>query len=382
MLKSGLFPVIAAALAIALAVPDPAAAAKADAAFTVANYPVQATDKNAVSAKEKAIADGQDAAFRSLLKRIVPVTAYRQLGNVKDLKAANLVSGVSVRSEQNSSTDYIANLDFSFQAEALRSALAAHGIPFVEAQAPFIIVVPVVRKGNPAEGKPEARAAAGPWLKAWQGLDLEHTLTPVKIDDLKSTIHNDTVDMLLNGTGTGERILAGEYKSETVVLAVAEMDTVQKKLNITLAGTDAVGLINLKRSYRVPDGDEAFASDFAAVVSLGILEGRWKATKATAIATPPPPAAGQPQWGRAAAAEGDPVHFIAEFSSPAQWNEIRTQLLDTPGVEDLEIASVSAQNADINLKFPGGPGALANSLGHRGLSMMVAETGWILRSTH
>jgi len=378
LLRFGLHPILAVLLAISLAAPHPAAAAKADTAFTVANYPVQATDKNAVTAKEKAIADGQDAAFRSLLKRIVPVTAYRQLGNVKDLKAANLVSGVSVRSEQNSSTEYIANLDFSFQADALRSALSSRGIPFVESQAPPIIVVPVVRQGNPAE----AKAAAGPWLKAWQGLDLEHTLTPVKIDDLKGTIHNDTVNMLLNGEGTGERILSGEYKSETVVLAVAEMDTGQKKLNITLAGTDAVGLINLKRSYRVGDGDEAFASDFAAVVSLGILEGRWKATKTTAVVAAPPVAPGQPQWGRSAAGEGDPVHFIAEFSTPAQWNEIRTQLLDTPGVEDMEIAEVSAQNADVALKFPGGPAALANSLGHRGLSMTAAETGWILRSTH
>ncbi len=90
-------------------------AAGADSAYTIANYPVDATAANAVAAKQQALADGQQAAFRSLLKRIVPVTAYKQLTRVKDIKAANLVSGVTVRSEKNSATDYLASLDFSFR---------------------------------------------------------------------------------------------------------------------------------------------------------------------------------------------------------------------------------------------------------------------------
>src|SRR5689334_605703 len=57
----------------------PPAVAGADAAYTVANYPVDATAANAVAAKDQALAEGQQAAFRSLLKRIVPVTAYKQL---------------------------------------------------------------------------------------------------------------------------------------------------------------------------------------------------------------------------------------------------------------------------------------------------------------
>ena len=106
---------------------SPARAANEEKAFTVANYPVEATDKNAVAAKERALADGQNAAFRSLLKRLVPVTAYKQLARLSSVKAADMVSGVAVRSEQNSSTAYIASLDFSFQPEAVRSVLQREG---------------------------------------------------------------------------------------------------------------------------------------------------------------------------------------------------------------------------------------------------------------
>ena len=60
----------------------------ADRAYTIANYPVEARAANAVTAKDTAIADGQKAAFRSLLKRIVPVTAYRDMERLASVDPA------------------------------------------------------------------------------------------------------------------------------------------------------------------------------------------------------------------------------------------------------------------------------------------------------
>ncbi len=109
-----------------------AAAPQNDAAYTVGNYPVDATAQDAVRAKEKALGDGQQAAFRSLLKRIVPVTAYQRLKKMQPLKAAELIDGVAIRSERNSSTQYIASLDFSFQPQAVRNLLKREGVPFID----------------------------------------------------------------------------------------------------------------------------------------------------------------------------------------------------------------------------------------------------------
>ena len=358
---------------------SPLRAAKDEKPFTVANYPVEASDKNAVAAKEKALADGQHAAFRSLLKRLVPVTAYKQLARLSSVKAADMVSGVAVRSEQNSSTAYIASLDFSFQPEAVRSVLQREGIPFVQEQAPAVTLVPLSRQGNPAVAKGDT----GPWRNAWKSLDLEHTLTPLKLEELKPAVHNDTVAMLASGDDSGMRILSGEYKTELIVLAIAEPDVVSKTMAVTLVGQDAVGAINLKRTYRMSDGDVTYASEFAAVVALGILEGRWKAVKSqTYAAVSPSPGVERPAWTATGSGTGEHVRFVAEFASLAQWNEIRAQLLDTPGVEDLEIATVSARNADVILRFPGGAAALANSIGARGLALGNAGAGWTLRPTY
>lgn len=356
-------------------------AARADMAFTVANYPVEATDKNAVAAKDKALADGQKAAFRSLLKRIVPVTAYKQISRLSSVKAGDLVSGVAVRSERNSPTEYIASLDFSFQAGAVRAALQREGIPFVETQSDAVTVVPVMRQGNPAEAKSDK----GPWRTAWTSLDLEHALTPVKLDELKPVIHSDTVRMLAEGDDNGLRILAGEYKSDRIVLAIFEPDLAAKKVIVTLAGQDAVGPLLLKRTYRVADGDLNYTSELAAVVALGVLEGRWKAVKAQALsvaATAPPAAPQQPAWVAGAApstASGEPVTFVAEFNGLSQWNDIRTQLLDTPGVDDVAISTMTARTAEVALRYPGGAQGLANAVGGRGLSLINSGSGWVLK---
>ena len=61
------------------------------------------------------------------------------------------------------------------------------------------------------------------------------------------------------------------------------------------------------------------------------------------------------------------MRFTASFVDPGQWNEIRAQLLDTPGVDALEIATVSDRDADVSLRFPGGVRGLADALGARGL---------------
>ncbi len=365
------------------AVPHAAEAARADAVYTIGNYPVEASDKNAVAAKEKALADGQKAAFRALLKRIVPVTAYKQIARLADVNAANLVSGVSVRSERNSATEYIASLDFAFQADAVRNALQSQGVPYVDQQAERVTVIPVMTQGNP----PETKSDTGSWRAAWKGLDLDNTLTPVALETLKPVIHADTIAMLVNGDDNGLRILKNEYSGQRVLLAIFETDLAAKKVIVTLTGQDAAGPILLKRTYRVSDGDLAYTSELAAVVALGVLEGRWKAVKSdpTIGTSTAALAAEQPVWATPAAdgqGTGEFVSFVAEFNDPSQWNDIRTQILDTPGVDGVSITTMTNHNAEVQLRFPGGPPALANAVGGRGLSLINVGRGWVMRATY
>ena len=337
--------------------------AAAEAVFTVANYPVEARADNAVAAKTKALADGQQAAFRSLLKRLVPVTAYQRLRRLRPIQAGDLVEGVKVRSERNSSTDYIASLDFSFQSKGVRDLLRREGIPFMDEQAPALTVVPLWRTAGSAAPKDEAA-----WTAVWKGLDLEHALTPVKLQALKREIAPDAVNALAEGDGSAIRTLVAAYGSELVLLAVAEQDIAAKRLSVTLTGRDAVGAFMLRRTYRLDPADPGYASELAAVVSLGIIEGRWKAIKS-------PRADG----GAVTAARGDSDLLVAvEFRGMSEWQQISSKLSATPGIEELEVAGLSARGARVTLRYPEGAERLADALAQQGMSLRNAGGNWVL----
>lgn len=355
------------AAAVCLAWPAQAAP-RSDGAFTVGSYPVEAEAADAVRAKEKALADGQQAALRALFKRIVPVTAYARLKRLGNVKASDLADGYAVRSERNSSTRYIATLDFSFQPQAVRDLLRREGVPYVDEQAPSVVLVPVLREAGKLTG--------GQWSEAWKGLDVEHTLTPVKLASLKPEIQEDTIRQAIEGQGGADRILAQEYKSELVVLAVAEIDRSTGKLTVTYAGTDAVGPMTWKRSLRIAGGDVGYTMELASVIGLGVIEGRWKAVKTRYTAG----------GGGAAGTEtmvggGETVTMQVEFRSLSQWNDIRGQLLDMPGVDNVEVGAITARSADLSLSYPGGASHLAEALAPKGMTLRNVGGAWVLRAS-
>jgi hypothetical protein len=354
------------ALGAAFALVARAAAVGEDAVFTVGNYPVEAQAENAVNAKSKALADGQQAALHSLLKRLVPVTAYQRLRSLRQVPAGDLVEGVRVRSERNSSIAYIASLDFSFAAQGVRDLLRRESIPFIEEQAPQLTLVPLWG-ARPSAPKEEAA-----WTNVWKGLDLEHALTPVRLAALKKEIAPGAVSALIEGDGGAIRALTAAYGGELVLLAVADQDLAAKRLNVTLAGRDAAGAFLLKRAYRLDPADPGYASELAAVVSLGILEGRWKAVKYST-------SAGAVREGAALAAPGDSAMLIAiEFRGMGEWQDISRKLAATPGVEELEVAGLSARGARVTLRYAGGAERLVDALAQQGLALRHADGGWVL----
>jgi hypothetical protein len=331
-----------------------------DEVFTLANYPVEARADNAVAAKERALQDGQQAALRSLLKRLVPVSAYPRVRRMSAIKAADLVDAVRVRSERNSSTEYIATLDFTFQPKTIRDLLRRDGIPFLDEQAPALTLIPLWR----ASAAAPAQGDAG-WTKVWKGLDLEHALTPVKLAGLLTSIKPETVSQLAAGDGSAVRDFASGYGSELVLVALAEPDGASKRLRVSLAGRDAVGAFTLQSSYRLDPADPGYTSELAAVVSLGILEGRWKAIRT--------------QGGESAPSGGASDLLIAvEFRGMGEWQDISRKLAATPGVEELEVAGLSARGARVTLRYANGAEQLAEALASQGLALRNAGDGWTL----
>jgi hypothetical protein len=331
-----------------------------DKVYTVANYPVEAAAENAVVAKRKALADGQQAAFRSLLKRLMPVMAYPRARQFAAVKAVELIEGVKVRSERNSATEYSATYDFYFRPKSVRDLLRREGIPFTDDQAPPVTVVPLWQSAARSTlGSP------GAWFNTWKGLDLENALTPVRIEPLRGEVKPATIAAASGGDEGAMRTLAGQYNTELALLAIAESDPKSGRLVVTLAGKDAVGAFVLVRQYRVDAVDPGYARELAAIVALRTLEGRWKSVHT--------------RVGASRTAPGDTDLLIAvEFRGMAEWQSISRKLSATPGVEELDVAGLSARSARVTLRYAAGAERLAEELARQGLMLRSADGGWHL----
>ena len=118
--------------------------------------------------------------------------------------------------------------------------------------------------------------------------------------------------------------LASALRAERIVLALAEPDPAARRLNVTIAGRDAVGPLVLKRRYRIDPDDFAYSLELAAVISLGVIEGRWKAKNTTS----------------SAASDGglQEVQIWVEFRNLGQWNQRQRVLSELPGSKPCERA--------------------------------------------
>jgi hypothetical protein len=102
----------------------------------------------------------------------------------------------------------------------------------------------------------------------------------------------------------------------------------------------------------------------AAVVLLGILEGRWKSIRSGG--------------GAGVAGAGGDLLIAVEFRGMGEWQEISRKLSAIPGVEELEVAGLSARGARVTLRYAEGAERLAQSLSQQGLGLRNVAGKWVL----
>ena len=162
--------------------------------FTVTNVMIDERADNATEAQRRALQAGQIHAARRLIERMTlpedragsagagqvdladPETGRQEpvsagLPDLTSEMAARLVAGYDIADERRSATRYIAEMSVGFDRRAVRSFFESYNVPFVQAQARPLLVVPVLDTGAGAVWE-------GPWYDAWRRETHEHALTP------------------------------------------------------------------------------------------------------------------------------------------------------------------------------------------------------------
>ena len=364
-------------LCLALGLMAGPALADDDTPFAVSKIAVDVTAKNAVAAKSKAMAEAQKRGIDTVLRRVVPFSFSAKLPNLQPQQVETLVNGMAIRKEQYSTTRYIATLDVIFNEQGVKELLTSLGIPVSEERAPMISVLPLVIDGNKVKSVNES------WRQAWLDLDLTHGLTPANVLQPRPELEPGMVRAVLAGDAGAFDALQRDYGSAPLIIAVGQK--VEGGRFVTrLAGTDGVGRINYGRSDKLAGAAPKAAQD-AASFAYAVLENRWKATRAAPDpvaapvnyeegGTPPPQAA--PQQGE----PGRLVTAVVVFAGLKEWQQIRGRLAQVPGIQRLEVNSLSARTASITFDYAGSLGHLQQVLGQSGFSFENREEAFVLRA--
>ncbi|MEM7621084.1 MAG: DUF2066 domain-containing protein [Pseudomonadota bacterium] len=363
------------------------AQAKNDTVFTIAKFPVEAKAENAVKAKSLALAEGQAAAFRTLLRRLANYSDYGRLPQVEPQQMSKFVDGFSVRTERNSRVRYLATLDFNFHAKEVRSLLRSYNISFIEEQSKTIVVLPIVysktatKKNTEQETivatkfedtlKKEDKTLQHLWRKAWSSQDLTHVLTPLELAHPNSDITQNRLQDILAGKSEAYNLIKGDYleqhQKDYFVLAIITRSQDTKKAVVHLIGQDPTGDISNKKSYTLSEESPLETLKEAALFSLKTSESRWKLLRTAKIGDD--------------ALSAEPKNFImtVKFSNLRQWQTIRTKLVEIPGVQQLEVGSLSARGAEISLNYPGGAEYFGRKISYYNMVLEGSDGTWILK---
>jgi hypothetical protein len=353
-----------------------AAQAAEDTPYTVSKLAVDVTAKDAVAAKAKAMAEAQKHGIDTVLRRVVPFSFSAKLPDLQPQQVETLVNGMAIRKEQYSTTRYIATLDVIFNEQGVKELLASLGIPVSEERAPMISILPLVIDGN------KVKSVNEPWRQAWLDLDLSHGLTPANVLQPRPELEAGMVRAVLAGDASAFAAVQRDYGSAPLIIAIGQ--PIDGGRFVTrLAGVDGVGRINYGRSDKVSRKVPKMAQD-AASFAYAVLENRWKATRTAPdpIAAPANYQEGMPQ-PQAAPQQGEPgrlVTAVVVFAGLKEWQQIRGRLTQVPGLQRLEVNSLSARTASITFDYGGSLGHLQQVLGQNGFSFENREEAFVLRA--
>ncbi len=324
------------------------------AAFTVRNVMVDRTAATATAAREVALVDGQRAALRRLLERLVPRSEYRRLPSLPDSRVADLVENFEVQNERTSAVRYIATLTYRFRPDDVRTLLRNANLPFAETYAKPNLVLAVLRD----HGVALLWDDPNPWRAAWTRIAPFDGLAPLVLPkgDL-ADVSDVNAEQARAGDDQRLSAIARRYNVAGVYVADATLDTNEAgravlQVSLSLYGGTS-GEQTVVDSYVANPGEDndALMQRAALEVTRGIEE-RWKSEQLL-------------QFGHEAT-----LTVSVNFDDVTQWVAIRRRLADLAIIRRSDLMTLTRHEAVLNLVYIGDDNQLRVALAQRDLQLL------------
>jgi hypothetical protein len=338
--------------------------------FSVTGVEVDVTDKDAASARTRAIIEAQVKAFYILAERLGSSEAAQRLAGMDARDIGRMLRSLSIEEERSAPGRYIGKLTVRFLPGKIREAFGQHGIEVVEDQAPPIVILPLWKGPDGAVVWEENL-----WRKAWLDLKAEQSVVPiiVPLGDLEDT-SAISADEVLAGDAIKLESLMLRYEAKAILVAVAEPDP-EGGIHAVMQGDSPLGRINFDKTYTSEDGGLESAAAVAARRFDEVMLEKWRSVKIKMAAE----ARARAEAERQATHSSASLAVAVPFSGIHQWNGIRARLLATPGVIGVDVSTIAQNGAVIQIAYLDSVETLQSALSGSGLRLVRAGGTWVLQ---
>lgn len=129
----------------------------ADDPFSVSGLPVDASAASATVAQNIAINEGRGRAWTILYRRLTKASDWPRQPQLDEASLQRLVRNYVVANERRSTTRFVANMTYIFNADAVRRLLRTQNIPYVDMEAKPVLVIAMA----------PGYAPRSPWASIW-----------------------------------------------------------------------------------------------------------------------------------------------------------------------------------------------------------------------
>lgn len=333
--------------------------------FAVQGVDVDVTSTDAAAAKNQALMDVQVKAFFELVERLgSPELAADLQQKLTPEDIAPYLRSLSIEKETSAPGRYIGRFTVRFLPQKMQKFFQDYGIRVPTQQADPILVLPVYR--DPDGNK---LWEDNPWRKAWIDLKGEQGIVPiiVPLGDLEDT-ETLSVDDALKGDGIRLEAIRKRYGAPSLLVAQAQPAD-GGGLHVFIEGETKLGRVTVNKIYQPEDGSLATLEDSAVAAFQAMLVKTYKEVAAKLAA----------EEAARSANTRQSIAVSVPFTSPREWNAIRSRILTTPNVIGVDLSSLNTDGAVIRLVFTRTVEELQGNMQAAGLNLANTGSAWIIQ---
>jgi hypothetical protein len=355
---------VATMIMLGLAVGADAAGPVETSVFAVQGVEADVTDKDVATAKNKALFEVQMKAIVMLAQRLGNETFAAEIAKLESKDVLPLLKSLSIEQEGTGPGHYVGKFTVRFIPEKVQKLFESYGVVVVSEQATPMLVLPIWKA---AEGTQLWEDNL--WRDAWLNLRAEQSLVPliVPIGDFEDSAAITAQDVL-NLDPIKLEALRRRYGTRTILVAIAE-PAEGNGVRAMMNGESELGKITFDKIYTADPATPEASAALAASRFHAVMVDKYKSDKAKANA----------DQLNSEASVSSSIPVAVPFSSPSEWNAIRSRILSSPGIIGVDVSTLGSNGAVIRLMYVGDLQFVQTSMQGTGLQMSQIGGSWVIQ---